>query len=69
MTLAEAQARLDQYLIAEERILLNQSYKIDDKIWTMADLAAVQAGIKMWSLRVSRLTNGGMRIRRGIVSD
>ena len=69
ITLEQAQAKLDQYLAAETKILLGQETAIDGDRLTMADLAAVQLGVKIWDARVKELTpaaagsGGGIRVR------
>jgi len=61
-----AEAKLAKYLEAEEKILLGQETDIDGDRLTMADLDAVQAGIKIWDARVKELTpsasGGGFRM-------
>lgn len=43
MTYKEIQRRrLRQYLIAEEKVLLNQSYQIGERSYTRADLAEIR---------------------------
>ena len=63
ITLAQAQAQLDAYLAAETAVLGNQSYKIGEREFKRADLAAIQAGIDRWSDKVGALSmstaNGG----------
>lgn len=63
ITLDIAQSQLDAYLLAEERLLAgHKSHRINDREFTSHDLAAVQAGIKIWSSRVQSLAtpaNGG----------
>ena len=70
ITLAIAQAKLDQYLIAEQKILLGQETDMDGDRLTLADLAAVQQGVKIWDGRVKELTpassGGGIRVREVI---
>jgi len=61
-TETQCQEQLDKYLQAEERILAGQSYTIKGRTFTRADLEAVQAGIKLWSKRLTRARRGGMRI-------
>ena len=67
ITLEIAQAKLDQYLVAEQKILLGQETDMDGDRMTLADLAAVQAGIKIWDNRVKELTpaaaGGGIQVR------
>lgn len=63
ITLAQAQAQLDAYVAAEAAVLNNQSYKIGQREFKRADLAAIQAGIDRWSAKVEALSmtraNGG----------
>lgn len=56
ITLAQAQARLDQYLAAEEAVLLGQQYEIGGRMLRRADLAAIQAGVDLWNKRVENLS-------------
>lgn len=56
ITLVQAQAQLDAYLAAETAILGGQEYVIASRRMRRADLAAVQAGIKLWNERVQSLT-------------
>ena len=62
ITLAMAQTQLDAYVAAEIAILEGQEYVKGDRRLKRADLAAVQAGITLWSQRVQDLT---ARQRRG----
>lgn len=66
ITLDIAQAKLEQYLAAEQKILLGQETDIDGDRLTLANLEAVQAGIKIWDGRVKELTpaaeGGGIRM-------
>lgn len=70
ITLAIAQAKLDQYLAAEEKILLGQDVSMDGDRLTLADLTSVQLGVKIWDGRVKELTpasaGGGIRVREFI---
>jgi hypothetical protein len=56
ITLAQAQARLDQYLAAEEAVLLGQQYEIGGRMLRRADLQAIQEGIRIWDDRVEKLS-------------
>ena len=56
ITLAQAQARLDQYLAAEEAVLLGQQYEIGGRMLRRADLAAIQEGVNLWNERVEKLS-------------
>lgn len=55
ITLAQAEARLADYLAAEEAVLARQSYTIGDRTYTRADLAKIQEGIKLWDDRAKNL--------------
>jgi hypothetical protein len=57
ITLAQATARLQQYLDAEAAILARQEYRIGDRSMKFADLAEVRAGIQVWDRRVQDLTS------------
>ncbi len=63
ITLAQAESKLAEYLAAETAVLTNQSYTIEGRSLTRADLAQIQQGIDIWNRRVKRLTRGGVRIR------
>lgn len=66
ITLAQAQAKLDAYLAAEEKILLGQSVAIDGQSLTRADLDKVQRGVSLWDQRVKTLSakaSGRSRMR------
>jgi hypothetical protein len=56
ITLAQAEAQLAAYLAAETAILTGaQSYEVAGRSFRKADLAAVQAGVKLWQERVAQL--------------
>ena len=57
ITLAQAQAKLDAYLAAEEKILLGQKVDIDGQSLTRADLELVQRGVSLWDSRVKSLSS------------
>ena len=69
ITLVQAQAQLDAYLAAETAVLAGQAYTIAGRSLSRADLAKIQAGIKIWNRRVQTLTRGGLRIRTVEVDD
>lgn len=56
ITLAQAQARLDEYLAAEAAILSGQSYRIGERQLTRANLADIQMGIKTWDARITEIS-------------
>ena len=55
ITLAVAQARLDDYLAAESKVLGGQSYEIHGRKLTRANLREIQDGINVWNRRVQQL--------------
>jgi len=63
ITLAQAEARLTDYLAAEEAVLAGQSYTLSSRSVTRADLQWIQEGVKIWDQRVKNLstTSGGSR--------
>lgn len=66
ITLEQAQAKLAQYLAAEEAVLTGQRYEIAGRVLQRADLASIQKGIELWNGRVRDLTSksaGRTRVR------
>lgn len=61
ITLEIATAKLQQYLDAEEKILRGQEVIMDGDKLSLADLAAVQQGIKIWDARCQQLDPAGGR--------
>lgn len=57
ITLAQAQAKLDEYLAAETAVLANQRYVINGRELWRADIRYIQAGIKTWNDRVIELSH------------
>jgi len=69
-TLAEIQARLNEYRTAESRILKNQSYTIGTRTFTMANLKSVQAEIKKLEAQLKGASGTAtMRVRRVMFRD
>lgn len=62
ITLADAEARLAEYMAAETKVLSGQSYTIAGRSLTRANLKEIQDGIALWDSRVKRLSRGGLRI-------
>jgi hypothetical protein len=67
ITLAQAQTRLDEYLAAEVAVLAGQSYKIGEREMRRANLAEIQAGIKIWDQRVVEKAATSAGGRRSII--
>lgn len=69
ITLAQAEAQLALYLEAEAAVLAKQSYSIGGRSLSLANLAEIQQGIKLWNDRAVSLaaTVGGRGRSRTIV--
>ena len=70
ITLVVADARLQDYLAAERRVLDNQAYEIEGRKLTRADLQQIREGIVFWQGQVDRLDPKPVRravgrVRRG----
>lgn len=55
ITLEQAQARLQEYLDAETAVLAGQAWALGGQQLTRANLADIQAGIKVWDERCKAL--------------
>lgn len=67
ITLAQAEAKLTEYLNAETAVLAGQKVVIDGNEMSRANLDAIQKGIDIWDSRVKRLSassGGGITVRR-----
>ena len=67
ITLEQAEARLQQYLDAEERVLTKQSYNISGRTLTYANLGEIREGIKLWDDRCRQLALRSRGQRRVVV--
>lgn len=56
ITLAQAEAKLAEYLAAETKILAGQRVEMDGISLTRANLEQIQAGISTWDARVKALS-------------
>lgn len=63
ITLAQAEAKLAEYLAAETKVLAGQDVVIDGDRLTRANLEFIQKGIEIWNARVGRLSRVGLKIR------
>ena len=61
--------RLKQYLLAEEKILLGQSYTIGDRILTRANLKEVRAAIEDLLVELAAADAGRGRTKRAVFID
>jgi hypothetical protein len=66
ITLAQAEAKLAEYLAAETAVLAKQSYSINGRALTLADLEAIQAGINAWQQRCTALAATASRGSRAV---
>lgn len=62
ITLAQAEARLTEYLAAESKVLAGQSYSIEGRQLTRANLREIRDGITYWNDLVISLGGGGITI-------
>lgn len=70
LTQQQLQNRLNLYLEAEKKILLNQSYTIGNRTYTRANLASVRDEIRKLRSELAGIANSGtMRVRRVIMRD
>lgn len=65
ITLANAEAQLQLWLTASEKVSTGQEYTIKDRSLTRADLADINTSITYWNRMVNKLSGGrtGMRVR------
>ncbi len=68
ITLAQAEARLAEYLAAEVKVLAGQAVSIDGTTLTRANLDLIQRGINIWNSRVQTLSASASRGRAVTVS-
>jgi len=67
ITLESAQAQLDAYLEASVRVAQKQSYSINGRTLTLADLGDIQKMIEFWEAKVNKLSrNGRGGLRYGV---
>lgn len=58
ITLAQAEAKLALYLTALDKVLLKQSYSIDGRSLTYANLADIENAIQYWDSKCKKLSRG-----------
>jgi len=59
ITLAQAQAKLDGWMAAEDGVMTSQSYSMGSRQLTRADLSEIRSSINFWETKVIKLTQGG----------
>jgi hypothetical protein len=60
--LEQAKAKLQLWLNAEEKVAQAQSYEIEGRRLSRADLAEIAKRINFWQTKVNRLTRGGFNV-------
>lgn len=66
ITLAQAEAKLEAWLAAEDALQTTQEYTIGDRRVRKADLKEIRETIDYWQRQVDRLSRrGGIRIVGG----
>ncbi len=68
-TLAQAQAKVVEWMAAESKVAEGQAYSIAGRMMTRADLREIREQIKFWAGEVAKLeksSTGGMRMRQGV---
>ena len=65
ITLAQAEAKLTEYLAAETKVLSGQAYSIAGRSFTRANLKEIRDGISYWEAKVKSLTRGGLTMKFG----
>ncbi len=63
ITKAQAESRLTEYLSAESAVLSGQSYSVQGRALTRANLREIREGIAYWDAKVQKLDSGGLRVR------
>lgn len=69
ITLAQAEAKLQTWLDAEDKVAAGQSYSINGRSLTRADLGEIRNTIDYWEKKVQRLSRGGMRVTYAVPGD
>lgn len=64
ISLAQAEAKLQLYLDAVDKIILKQRVEIDGQSLTRANLVDVQAAIEYWDAKVKTLSASATGSRR-----
>lgn len=63
ITLAQAEAKLTLWMDAEDKVAAGQSYSIQGRSLTRADLSEIGERIDKWDARVKRLSKGGIHVK------
>lgn len=70
LTLAQCEQKLSEYLTASEKVAAKQSYSIDGRSLTYANIGEIQDAIEFWDKQCRRLSRGrnGNIIARSITA-
>lgn len=67
ITLAQAQAKLDEWMAADTAVANGQSATYKNGAYARVDAATIQSNIQHWDRKVRCLTRGGARrVRMGV---
>lgn len=70
ITLAQAQAKLTEWMNADTVVATGQSYSIGERSLTRANSKEIRENIKFWKNEVRRATLGGsIKMRRAVPRD
>lgn len=65
LTKEQCEARLNDWLAADEAVARNQSYQIGDRTLTRADAKEIRENISFWNSKIKQIDRGGARkVRR-----
>ena len=65
ITLAQAEAKLAEWLAADTAVASGQAYSISGRSLNRANAREIRENIVFWDKQVKRLTRGGIRIIGG----
>lgn len=63
MTLAQAQAKLSEWMAADTAVASNQAFVIGGRSFTRADARTIRENIEYWDNKVVSLSRRGLSIR------
>jgi len=66
ITLAQAEAKLQTWMDAEDKVASGQSYSINNRSLSRADLSHIRDTIDFWERKVQRLSRGGLRVQSAV---
>jgi hypothetical protein len=71
LTLAQCEQKLSEYLTAAEKVAAKQSYSIDGRSLSYANIGEIQSAIEFWDKQCRRLSRGsrGNKVARSITAS